>query len=119
MFGSRGREFGSRGKGNRRSPVGHRVRHTRGSSEWRKQALHAVAGLAALEEPRVCLALRGSYRDEPEHLIYRLDQQMARAGIAYRAECWGHGRGFAIYVTARYKAEVREIIARLVASPGG
>jgi hypothetical protein len=81
--------------------------------------MHAVAGPAALEEPLVCLALRGDYREKPEHLIDRLDQQMEQAGIPYHAECWGHRRGFAIFVTARHKEKVREMIAGLVRPPGG
>jgi hypothetical protein len=119
MFGGRGREFGSRGKGNRRSPVSHGSRHTRAASEWRKQAMHAVAEPAALEEPLASLPCRGPYWERPKHLIYRLDQEMARAGIAYYPEYGGRWRGFTIYVTAADKEKVRDMITRLVGRPGG
>ena len=119
MSGSRGREFGSRGKGSRRSPLGHSVRHTRAASEWQKQAMHAVAGPAALEEPLASLLCRVPYWEKPKHLIYRLDQEMARAGIAYYPEYGGRWRGFTIYVTAGDKEKVWEMIARLVGAPGG
>ena len=114
MSGSRGREFGCRGKGSRRSPLGHGVRHTRGAAEWRKQATHAVAGPAALEEPVASLPCRGYYGEWPEHLIYRLDQEMARAGIAYYPQHRGGWQGFVIYVAAHDEEVAREVIARLV-----
>ena len=88
-------------------------------SEGRKQAMHAVEDPAALAEPVGSLAFRGHFREKPEHLIYRLDQEMARAGIAYYPEYGGRWQGFAIYVTACHKEKVREMIARLVRSPGG
>ena len=88
-------------------------------SEWRKQAMHAVDDQAALEKPAASLTFRGHYREKPRHLIYRLDQAMPRAGIAYYPEYGGRWRGFTIYVTAGDRERVWEMIARLVGRPGG
>ncbi len=65
------------------------------------------------------LYCHGYYWERPKHLIYRLDQEMARAGIAYYPEYRGRWRGFTIYVTAGDKEKVGEMIARLVGRPGG
>jgi hypothetical protein len=75
--------------------------------------MHAVDEPAALEEPLASLRYRGRYWERPEHLIHRLDQEMARAGIAYYHEYEGQGQGFTIYVTAGQKEQVWEIIAHL------
>jgi hypothetical protein len=114
MSGSRGREFGSRGKGSRRMPWRDGGRRKQRCSEWRKQAMHAVDDPATLEEPVAALTFRGYLCDKPEHLIYRLDQEMARAGIPYHPEYGGRWRGYTIAVTARHKEKVREIMKRLL-----
>jgi hypothetical protein len=76
--------------------------------------MHAVDGPAALEEPVASLPYRGHYRERLEHLIYRLDQEMARAGIAYYPQHRGGRQGFVICVAAHDKEMAREVIARLV-----
>src|SRR2546428_640909 len=97
MSGRRGREFGNPGKGSRRVPWRDGGRRKQRRSEWRKQAMHAVAELAALAAPLTSLPCRGPYWERPKHLIYRLDQELARAGIAYYPEYGGRWRGFTIY----------------------
>ena len=76
--------------------------------------MHAVDGPAALEEPLASLRYRGHYWERPKHMIYRLDQEMARAGIAYYPQHRGGWQGFVIYVAAHDKEMAREVIARLV-----
>ena len=105
---------GTRGKGNRRSPGrdgGARSKHI---ENWRKQARHAVADQAYLASPLAALLYMSRVTQKPDILIYKFDQQAAKADIRYHAEY--HGRG---QFTIRVSKDILEIAQECVEKAGG
>lgn len=77
--------------------------------------MHAVGSMAELGEAVATFPLQGWRGEKPAHLIYRLDQAMARTGIAYDAEYRGRWEGFRLFVPAEHREQVRGLVARLQA----
>ena len=105
----------SRGKGSRRfpgRPDGARKKALLGA--WQHRAKHLVGSLAELRAPVTPISYAGVFGENAEHNIYLFDQEMARRGVRYFAECAGaRFPRFTIYVPKELAPAVVAVAARL------
>ena len=104
---------GSRGKGVRRFPGRDGGARKRKQRDWVKQAHHATRSVQDLGAPLARLTYDGDWDKTPEENIYKLDQEVAKAGFQYFAEYLGRWWGFEITVSKQHDATMRRIIGRV------
>lgn len=83
--------------------------------EWSKRATHMCEDATGVPSPRTTLYFSGFWDDSSEANIYKLDQELARAQIAYFASPsppakWHRGFSFDVIVFAGRAADARHII---------
>jgi hypothetical protein len=102
---------GMRGKGGRRGPWRDGGHNRQSGEDWGKQARHAVEDKCRLSEPIVTLDYSREVTDKPSPMIYKFDQQAAKAGLAYYAEYQGYGR-FEISVSGEERDVAQKCIVK-------